>query len=108
ISFALCVTTLLFWLFAAFTPARAFISVRWEDRQASIHIRIRTHGWCNAGLTDSYLDGDWTTDLPRSSLDPLRQILRRDIGESGHTFQYWTSAVRNISTPGLDRGGFSK
>ena len=108
VSLAFCAATVLCWIFAEVTHQRAFVSARWEDHQTSIHIRIRAHGWCNAGLIDGYEDGEWTTDLPSSSLDPVRQILRRDIGKPDQTLEYWTSTLRNISTPGLDRGGFSK
>jgi len=103
ISLALCVTILLFWLFAALTPARVFISRRWEDHQTSMEYWIRARGWNNTGLITFYMHLEWEADPPLSSVDPVRQILRRSIGRPDQTMKFWSGTLLIVSVPQLDR-----
>lgn len=105
ISLALLATTVVSWIFAEVTPARVFVSRRWEDHRTAIDYWIRARGWNSSGLISFYAHFEWEADPPKSSVDPVRQTLQRSIGRSDKTMRYWSGTLPIVPVPRLDRVG---
>lgn len=107
ISFVLCTLAAICWIFAEIAPQMS-ISTRWDDHQTTIDCSIQARGLCRQGFIDGHSNREWISDTgSANSLDPVRDLLGRHIGQSGRTMQYRGGALPDVppltTNSGLDR-----